>query len=199
MTATRRRHPMTTIRPTDPDAVDTRTASAVSEQRVLEAAGVFARAGTALRHCLADVPAADDAAWAAYSEAAGDAITHLQVDLVLAGARLNAERATDHEEVRSAITAASRLALHRLETLRARARLGVVGVDSLAGRAVEELELVAHGLRDRSRRVHAATGSVEDARRTAADAIHGARRALMAVAAAAASGDITFDEDRHRP
>jgi len=189
---------MTTIRPTDPDAVDSRPAAAVAEQRALEAAGILARTGTALRHCLDEVPAADDAAWAAYSEAADDAITHLQVDLILAGARLKAERATDHDQVRDAITAASRLARQRLGALRVRAHLGVLDVGSLAERAVGELELVAHGLRDRSRRLHAVTGSVEDARRTAADAIHGARRALMAVAAAAASEDITFDEERPR-
>ena len=189
---------MTTIRPTDPVAVDTRAAAAGAEQRALEAAGIFARTGTALRHCLADVPTADDAAWAAYSEAADDAITHLQVDLILAGARLNAERATDHGQVRDAITAASRLARHRLGSMRVRAHPAAMDVGSLADRAVDELELVAHGLRDRSRRVHAATGSVEDARRTAADAIHGARRALMAVAAAAASEDITFDDERRR-
>lgn len=182
---------MTTDR--NPSAQDGRAPA--PEQRALEAAGAFARAGTALRHCLDEVQAADDAAWKSYSEAADAAVAHLQAELILAGAQLSAERAADHDEVRRAAIAASHLARQRLDALRVRTHLGFMDAGALAERAIEELEMVTDGLRDGSRRLQSsAAGSLEDARRTVADAIHGAGRALMVVAAAARSGDYSFEE-----
>lgn len=187
---------MTSIRPIDRAAAG----STASEQQALEAAGVLARAGTALRHCLEEVHTADDAAWAAYSEAADAAIAHLQAELVLAGARLNAERAADHDEVRDAAFAASHVARQWLDDLRVQAHLGRMEAGSAADRAVEDLEHVARGLRAGTRRLGlSAAGTADEVRCTVADAIHGAGRALMVVAAAARSADITFEEERRAP
>lgn len=191
---------MTTIRPTNPVVGRARAAAAASERRALDAAGAFARAGTTFRRCLDEVEADDDAAWARYSESAHEAIARLQADLVLAGARLSAERAAHHDEAGQAAEAASHLARRWLESLRDRAEFGVRDAVALAERAVDDLEQVARGLRHGSRRVqHAAAGPVEEARRAAAGAIHDARRALLVAATDASASDVAVDEDHRRP
>lgn len=185
-----------TTRPADPAAVGQHAAALVAEQRALEAAGALARAGTTLRHRLDEVVAEDDPAWWAYASAVDAAVGHLQTELVLAGARLSSQRALGPDEVLDAAEAASHLARQRLDDLRVQVHLGRLDVTALAERAVGRLEQLARTLRDGSRRVrYTASGSFDELRGNVDDAIHDAHRALMAVAAAARSGDITFDDE----
>lgn len=179
---------MTTIRPATP----------AGEQRALEAAGALARAGATLRRRLDEVQGAeDDAAWAAYAAAADAAVAHLTTELILAGAHLSSQRAADPHEVNVAVDAASHLLRQRLEELRVHVHLGQMEATALAERAVDQLEHVARGVRDGSREVeHTAARSFDEMRRDAGDAIRDARRGLMAVAAAASSGDVSFEAKR---
>lgn len=181
---------MTTTRPVDPPPTEDPTVRPLTEQEALEAAGVVARAATALRHRLVATPATD-AAWAHYAETVEAAVFRLQLELVLAGARLTAERAHDHDDVHDALTTASEHGRQVVDTLRVRAHLGRLEAQSAAEEALGELDHLAADVRDASRRVqHSATTSLDELRHGATVAIRDVVAVLRAAAATAHADDV---------
>jgi hypothetical protein len=153
---------MTTTRPVPPTATDD------DEERALEASGALARAAAAFRHALDDVHAADDAAWRAYSASLDDATRRLEAELAVARVQLDTERAAHADSVHDAVVSAGDALQERIDTLRVRAHIGRMDVESGLARTVADLERRAAEVRAASRRAReTTTADVEEARRAA--------------------------------
>lgn len=132
-----------------------------------DAAATLARAGSTLREALGAVGDGDDA-WADDDRSVATAVILLQAELVLARARLLAERAEGREAIGGAAEAVVRGVRQVVGELRVRTHIGRMDAEDATADAIAEIERLETDLRMTVQRVERRARTTWDDVRTLA-------------------------------